>query len=273
VLVVVLAWRGIELLPARTSAHPRFSVDPLRCRVSSPSPWLTPEDLESIRSDSGLLGARFSIFTPGLADRFARGYERSAWVRRAVVTRRRYPNRVDVHLEIRKPVAAARLEDGTYVLVDEEGIRLPGTRGAPKAGPGRPIRLLDGVADPTPEPGSVWSEQVREEAAVARTLLDLPEEIARAVRITAIDLENSGGRVDPARAEILLVTQGGTVIEWGRSRVSPRAALEPAAQAKFEKLRRALRVYPALSGLSRLKLQFDDLVVEEKDGPGHAEGG
>jgi hypothetical protein len=267
-----MAWRGLERVHARTAVHTSFRVDPWRCRARSVPPWLSPKDVESIRRESGLLGPRYSLMTPGLAGRFAEGYERSAWVRRVVASRARYPDRVRVVLELREPVAAVPTEGG-YVLVDVEGIRLPGVRQAVPAVPGRRVPLLSGVAAPPPEAGRVWSRRVREGAAVASVLDDLPADVARAVRVVSIDLENVGGAVDPVRPEVVLATAAGTVIEWGRSCASPRVGLEPYAEAKFEKLRRALRVYPGLRGLSRLKLQFDDLVVEEKDGPGHAAGG
>jgi hypothetical protein len=270
VLAVVLAWRGIEHLNARSAAHPAFVVDPWHCLVRSAPSWLSPDDLESIRRDSGLLAERHSLFSPGLPERYARAYERSAWVRRAVIALLRYPNRLEVHLEIREPVAAVRTEAG-LVLIDEEGVRLPGVRQSLPGG-GRPIRRIVGVESAPPEPGRVWRGAAREGAVVARTLLDLPLDLAREVPVVEIDVGNARGRVDPARSEILLVTECGTVIEWGRSHASPRAALEPRAQMKFEKLRKALQVYPRLAGLSRLKLQFDDIVVEEKDGPGHASG-
>jgi hypothetical protein len=108
---------------------------------------------------------------------------------------------------------------------------------------------------------------------VANVLDDLPADIARAVRVVSIDLANVGGAVDPLLPEVVLATASGTSIEWGRSCASSRVGLEPCAAAKFEKLRRALRVYPGLRRLARLKLQFDDLVVEERDGPAHAAGG
>ena len=262
VALVMLLWVAARRSHAFVARHPAFVVDPAAAVARAPAEWLTGDDLSSMREASGLLGRRFSFFTPGLEGIFRRGYEGSPWVRRVTDVRLVYPNRVAVGLEVRKPVCGVPTADGRGIyLIDESGVRLPGVRSEPPRGLSRPFLTLTGVTGNAPEPGKVWSGQVWEGAAVAEELTELAPEVLHAIDLVSMDVSNVGGRVDRIESEIVLLTKAGVRIHWGRSRHSKYADLEPDLETRFERLRHALKAYPRLAGVRLVKLQYDELYV------------
>jgi len=260
VALVMLLWVAARRSHAFVARHPAFLVDPAATVAAAPAPWLLRSDLDSIRAGSGLLGRRFSFFTPGLEGIFERGYSGSPWVRRVTGVRLVYPNRVNVGLEVRKPVAGVPVSGGV-ILVDEAGVRLPGVRKAPPEGLGSPFLTLAGVTGNPAAAGEVWSGQVWEGAAVAFDLGGLDPDLLRRAGIVSVDVGNVGGRANGVSAEIVLATTSGVRIEWGRSRRSRLGSLDPPLTDKVKHLKRALRAYPRLSGVKTVKLQYDELYV------------
>ncbi len=264
VVVFVLAcWRGSQVVSAWTAVRPAFLVESSGTRILSRAGWLTDDDVRSIRDASGVDSGLYSFFSPKLTSYFDAPYAASPWVRRVVDVRPAYPNRVRVFLEIREPVLGVPVDERGIHLVDERGVRLPGVRSRPPEGLTRPFYRLIGVDGPPPRAGEVWSRGTVEGAAVAGELQALTGDMVAAARIHTVDVANVGGRIDRRRPEILLETASGAVIEWGRSSRSPRAGTEPALADKVKRLRQALRTYPGLAGLDRVKLQFDRLTVVE----------
>ena len=263
VLVAVVVWRGVTTVAARRAAEERHRVYADACQPTELPAWLTERDVAGIRRDSGLAGKSFSLFTPGLAADFANAYARSPWVERVVASRLRAPNRVEVTLAIRKPVAGFLTDRNTIVLVDRHGIRLPGERRREPRGLGHPLFRLTGVKAPPPRAGAVWSPAVAEGARVAFELTGLDPAVDRSAAIFDVDVANVEGREDPARPEILLRAASGAVVEWGRSSLSKLGQLDPPASEKLSTLARAGEGHPGLRGGARVKLQFDGLIVEE----------
>ncbi|MEN8151845.1 MAG: hypothetical protein ABFS86_18670 [Planctomycetota bacterium] len=262
VALVMLLWVAARRSHAFVARHPAFIVDPAAAVARAPAEWLTGEDLVHMREASGLLGRRFSFFTPGLEGIFRRGYEGSPWVRRVTDVRLLYPNRVAVAVEVRKPVCGVPTANGRGMyLIDESGVRLPGIRTGPPRGIGEPFLVLTGVTGLPPEPGEVWSGQVWEGAAVARDLTRLERSVLSILDLTSLDVSNVDGRIDKGESEITLVTKSGVRIEWGRSRHARYAEFGPDVDEKFELIRQALRAYPRLAGLATVKLHYDQLYI------------
>lgn len=267
VVFVLACWRGTQAVAAWAAVRPAFLVESSDCRTLKNADWLTADDVRSIREASGTERGLYSFFSPKLTSFYESPYAASAWVRRVLDVQPVYPNRVRVFLEVREPVLGVVAGGGDIHLVDERGVRLPGVRVRPPEGLTRPFYRLNGVLRPPPRAGEVWSRGTVEGAAVAGELQALTPDMVSAARIHTIDVANIGGRIERRRSEILLETESGAVIEWGRSSLSPRARTEPALADKIERLYQALLYYPGLVGLERVKLQFDRLtVVETGDG-------
>ncbi|MCU0725121.1 MAG: hypothetical protein MUE73_04930 [Planctomycetes bacterium] len=247
----------------RVAAAQCFRLEPALCRVLAKPAWMPASEIEAIRRATGLLDRSLPLYEPGLTERLGEAHAASPWVKRVREVGLFHPNRAVVALELRKPLAGVLMNGRDIVLVDEEGVRLPGLHRRPPKDLGYPLRRIDGVGGAPPAAGVVWSAAVKEGAAVAGELLILPPDLAGALPIVSIDV-SAVGRGGP----VLLTTTSGAVIEWGRSRSHEFGALGPTLAEKVRKLERTLVVHPSLAGVHRVKLQFPDLVVEQTVRPG-----
>jgi len=129
------------------------------------------------------------------------------WVARVNYVRRAADARLEISADYRLPVAMVQ-HRGDFILVDVEGVRLPGKyRYAPA------WKLVQGVGSPPPKAGWRW---VGDDLRAALDLLTLLEKEPFHGQITAVLVENFNGRVDPMRSHLELATdRAGGRIRWG----------------------------------------------------------
>jgi hypothetical protein len=241
-LVVLLVHR--EVFSFITKSR-QFSAPELKTALAPR--WANSQGEELIRIEGG----GKSIFDPQLVESIGRKFEASPWIKKVTAVERVFPDKLLVKFEYRKPHAAIRRENG-YVLIDRDGVRLPGVYVAPPACE-RPVQIT-GVASLPPEPGKTWDDTSLR-AAVAMAEFIPESQLLRRLGIREVDVANFGGRLDPRRSEMTLVTSGGCAVAWGRS---PQASKfgDLSTEEKLENLREVLAVYPDLSGLKRVTLYF-----------------
>jgi len=174
------------------------------------------------------------IFEPGLARRTAEAYLRSPYVRRVRWVRKRFPNQLDVKLELREPFAVIRPEGERRMayVVDEDGVVL-----SPKVyrfSPERLAGLLPMVvvkrAKGYPCAGRVWRDvTVREGIKMLRLCR---EQFAGRVGIREIEVERVVRRDGTVSAHAWLVLKSGTRVQWGDT---PSAVEAPGVASTPEK--------------------------------------
>lgn len=142
-----------------------------------------------------------------LCEDIARRVADVGWVRRVGSVHRLANGRFDISAEYRRPVALVQKES-QFVLVDGHGVRLPGRYAYDPRWP-----LIQGVAAPVPSPGATWpGDDLRAGLAVLERIE--PEPFRD--QITAILVDNFGGRIHPRSSHIELATdQAGGRIGWG----------------------------------------------------------
>jgi hypothetical protein len=241
-LVILLVHR--EVFSFITKSR-RFAAPDLKTAVAPK--WADSQGEELIRIE----GAGKSIFDPKLVERVGQTFESCPWIRKVTSVERVFPNHILIKFEYRRSHAAVRRENG-YVLVDRDGVRLPGVYVAPPACD-RTVRIT-GVASHPPEPGRVWQDDSLR-AALAMTDFVPESTLLRRLGIREVDVANFGGRQDPRRSELSLVTSTGCVVAWGRTSQTSRFG-DLSTEEKLENLREVLAVYPDLSGLKRVTLYF-----------------
>jgi len=228
-----------RVLSGRTGGQPSR----LEVGLRSPPAWM-PESLVS-RIAAAVLppGARY--YDPELAEKVRRVAQMHPWIKR-VVRVEKYPTdnpsvaAVDIEAVFRMPVAKVRAERG-LAYVDAEGYRLPAEQvplwaEARCAEDGRRRYYLDpqgaaagtelsavhymmieGVAAPAPAVGEKWPG---EDIAAGLKLVELVSNRPYAYQITAVDVSNFGGRLDPAEPHLRMWAQVGrlrpTCIKFGR---------------------------------------------------------
>jgi len=241
-LVVLLVHR--EVFSFITQRR-QFSAPPIKTAVAPK--WATSQGEELIRIE----GAGKSIFDPKLVEDVGRKFESCAWVRKVTSVERVFPDRLLIKFEYRRAHAAVRRENG-YVLVDRDGVRLPGVYLAPPPCD-RSVQIA-GVASQPPEPGKVWQdESLRAAVAMADFIPESP--LLERLGIREVDVANFGGRLDPRRSELSLVASTGCTIAWGRTAQTSKFG-DLSTEEKLENLREVLAVYPDLNGLKRVTLYF-----------------
>ena len=132
-----LLWRPLngETRSYESSAQARLSDAAVRgAFLNQPRPSaISAQDFKQLAQEGVAAAANHSVFEAGLSRKIAQTCERNAWVERVREVRLRFPARVELELEFRKPYA--RTERGT--VLDRRGFALnvsadiPGVRGLP----------------------------------------------------------------------------------------------------------------------------------------------
>ncbi len=129
------------------------------------------------------------------------------WVARVNFVRRTADARFEVGAHYRLPVAMVQQAD-EFLLVDRKGVRLPGTYLYDPA-----WKLIQGLGGAAPQAGTHWEGDDLDAA------LAIVAAVAREPyndQITAVLVDNLGGRRDPLRCHIELATdRAGGRIRWG----------------------------------------------------------
>lgn len=241
-LVVLLIHREVYSFIAR---RPQYSVPEIRSAVAPR--WAEKYGVEMVRVD----GPGSSLFDPGLVGRVGLAFESCPWIRRVVAVERVFPDQLRVRFEYRHAHVAVRRPNG-YVLVDEEGIRLPGVFVEPPAC--ERASVITGVASLPSEPGKKWDDPALSEAMAMAEYVH-SNDLLRRLGVREIDAANFGGRADPRRSELTLVTRAGCELAWGRTPATARFG-DASSEEKLENLREVMAAYPDLNGLRRVKLYF-----------------
>ncbi len=208
----------------------RFVLENWRLEVGALPGWVTPDiraEIDGLRLEG--VGARLSLFSPGVLARVKEGLEHSPWIKTVADMEIRYPTFekpgvLGLELHLRRPAALVE-QGGLFYLADVEGTRLGEPyREAPTEWFGIPS--ITGIPSPgaLPGPGERWtSRDVEQGIEVARVLHE--NHIHRDYPgrpIDAIDLTNLHGRVAPRESEIVLLC-GRQRFAWGRSPISAGA--------------------------------------------------
>jgi hypothetical protein len=231
--------------------------------------------LSEVRAALAALGP-FDLALPHAAEQLARALEQACpWVQSVREVTKLYPNRVHVALELRRAVARVVL-DGTIVALDANGVVLPPAALDLQWPSGGPIPRLAGVRPaPCPPAGCRVPPhpEILQGLSVAADLASRPLGSRRdPVHLAAIDVSgvprgpgarHPGGR----RCEIVLRTQTGVEIWWGRAAASPLAAVELSVEEKVARLNVVLRRYPGLRGLERACVFYDDPTIVKAQPP------
>jgi hypothetical protein len=266
-LGVVLVALAMQRVRAYVSAGPRHRVHPDRVRVIEKPSWLSDADIEAMIRVADLR-EDFGYYDEGMAETFRAAWSRSGRVSSegSVDVSLIHPNRVGLSIPIRRPVAAVHdFSDAEHplVLVDRRCACWPvrfavNDPDLARFGDSLPVIWGVGVAVKTPPAGSnAWGdERVRHGVAVAVDLRrGMDATLASRAKIRKIHVSHVDNR-EPHRSEIVLESEGGLMIEWGRSSASDLASGEVSVAKKIANLRLVFRS-PDRGRGSVVKVQFD----------------
>jgi len=237
VAVALLAYGGLTAAFFRSSGRgpDAFVVVPRVANKGCAPNWLPAAEVERLNSlASGVRGR--SILSQHLARDLAVCYEESPWVSRVLHVRRAYPNRLDVTLAIRKPVAFVRKASGPTVVLDAEGWRLPVS-----ADPTGLVRLTGTVSRP-PRAGSRWdSMRVTDGLRALGRYGAFIDEQPSLRNFAPVELRVGGWSRPDGRPVVEIVTKRGFPVVWGVDLPGGAASVAgPSAEEKLAALAAAL---------------------------------
>lgn len=170
-----------------------------------------PDRLESLALDD-LNGAAADLLARDWVDDrlcrdVAEGLAGVGWVAGVNFVRRTGDARLEVSASYRLPAAMVQ-QQAEFLLVDAEGVRLPGSYRYSPA-----WKLIQGVNAPAPSPGSTWAgRDLRAGLDIIAALGGEPF----SQQVTGILVENSEGRIDARLSHVELATdRAGGRIRWG----------------------------------------------------------
>ncbi|MEK7309812.1 MAG: hypothetical protein AAB038_03260 [Planctomycetota bacterium] len=251
---------------AHYAIEPQYQINLAPLEVLAAPDWCNDPSFEDAIRNSMKLEGQISIFDKDLIPRLLAKYENNPWVARVDSIEKQFPNKLNVKLELRRPVVVVELKKWNnrsfYYLVDKDSVRIPGEY---YTVPNLPITLpiVVGVRNSPPMPGQRWQDQGLTDAIdVAGAFKQY--DVYQKLDIAAIDITNSGGRRNKQSSEIVILTGNHTQIEWGRP-VNTDKPFELSAAEKIKNLCRVLEVSPQLQGIKVVKVQFDQpyIVLQE----------
>jgi Cell division protein FtsQ/DivIB, C-terminal len=275
---LVLLVVGLVVRQARAQALriPGARLDARAVRFVSLPPGLGPDFVAAL-TDCRHLAFDVSVFDEGAEDAVREVVARHPMVAAVRSVRIRYPDRVDVRVDLRRPAAWLRVRGPGgrpgYLLVSQDGHLLPDAPYARLLARTRvPLPVVTGVrAAPPRYAGQSWQdpdEQVAEGLAAAAVAVRLYQDLLGRVHVQTIDVSRFPAPVERRHlGEVRLVLQDGTVVEWGRTdRARQRVASEDGYETKAWRLERLLERPDRRPG-GRLEVRFP-LPGEGRDAPG-----
>jgi hypothetical protein len=184
-----------------------------------------------------------SAFDRQLLEDTAMALQSNPWVRHVNMVRRIYDqgpgDEIEIDCDYRAPIALVKWGE-YYWLVDGESIKLPEQYTEdelPKIMIGMDgkinVRIILGVEHAPPESGEKW---VGEDLSGGLDLARLLAGRDFADQVRAIDVSNINGRKDDREAQLVLTTQFGTQIRWGRPPSASDGFVEAPASTKLNAL-------------------------------------
>src|SRR5688572_20140416 len=266
-----------RVAPRSEERERAFLVDPAHLELASAPAWFDGPIEENLRAALAALAPAPLRDDDDVSELLNSLAGASGWIRSLDRVEKRYPNRLEIEVTLRRPVALLETED-ELVLVDAEGVVV-----APAAEAGRflerhELPLVHGprpLADGTP--GTIVRDRWLEEGL--RVALELaPHRGTLADRMLHLDVIDVSAQASPSRSEsqhggalteVELWTREGIAIEWGRSSTHPQfGALELPPDAKVRALLRVAAKHPELAGIRRIRLQFDQpFVIRDETSP------
>ena len=197
-------------------------------------PWLSPRDLADINS-AVRFSERTSMYDRDICHDVAGRYRNNPWIREVLNVRRSFPDRIEVELAVRRPVAFVRQGRQLY-LVDREGVRLPAESQSISSG-GYPV--IDGVGNRVPAVGSPWnSRSLADSLSLVECLDRVLDGRGAGMRLAGVRVTAGGANVDHM-PQMVARTASGMIIDWGSFNQS-KTYLYPSAAEKRSELTRVL---------------------------------
>lgn len=170
--------------------------------------------------------------------------ESQAIVKKVVKIKREFPNKLEIELEIRRPLFAIKKDK--YYLIDEDMVLVAITDSLPEFVEGP---YISGVKSPVVDIGQKWNPQEIKCAVEIVNLIRQNSTLSE-LDILAVDMSNFDARQDKYESHIVFILKNGAKILWGCAPEHDSVSVEQ----KIENLKKILTEYPMLLGLCHARV-------------------
>ena len=265
------------------ASWPELQPKSLTLTLTTMPPWLHPragQQLAKVVREAQTSGDRpASLLDTSRPQRLADLLGQQSWISAVEEVRSEWPADMHLRFRIRRPMAVVSWR-GEDWLLDDLGMALPSGLFRHRIPGEEPSALLvsqatalvlprfTGLPRAGLGPGLGQGSDARDRAlihglAVVRDLnqRDMVERLA----VAAVDLSNVAGKRNHLASEVVLISQQGTRIEWGRSSASGR--LQRTTASKLDHLESVLNRSASLQAVRSLSLRWDDQVFVPHPNP------
>lgn len=262
VVVALALWAVGAVLWRQTREHvlsgPEYRLTSESIALSPAPRWIHTNIADDVLQQMTISGPA-SLLDDDLAERLAKAFELHPWIAKVNRVEKRYPARVEVSVEYRRPVLMVEVPLAPDEVADpEEANSVPGDARPTRVGGLYPVdahavllptadfskveaanypRLSDIHTLPLGPVGTPWGDaRVSGAAEIAALLFDDWERL-RLHRIVPSEQPQAGGSSDDYSYE--LMSRDGARIKWGQ-RPSSQLAGEATAREKLDRLRQFL---------------------------------
>ena len=217
VLIVGGCAAGLAFLWRSAMADPRFRMDGETLGMGG-AVRECPESVEDLRAIGLAFNGR-SLLDPFLIGDLEHAYGSSVWVKRVVRMRRSFPNRIDLELLLRIPVAQVK-SNNRYWLIDADGVLLPVEgSAAPFPRLSEIVGVTSKVIGDRPKPGTVWHDEgVVGGLGILRAFWGSPLSEALPVERIVVNtgvFKSESGDMKEIRRRFEVVSENNVVVRWG----------------------------------------------------------
>ena len=214
VIVVVIAfsviWLGKFTWRYLTNQD-MFLVSPMTFSFETPD-WATDKFINEINNIHGLK-KKYNIFEKDLTKKIVATYENNPLISKVHYVERELPNRLNIKLELRRPVAVVKRKDKEY-LIDKDCVRLPDRfYKYPEEG-NDSIYIISRKSVNIPGYGERWNDKSIEDGINLLNYLK-HNKIDKLLKIASIDVSKVRGNHKDGNIEVELWTKNGAMIKWG----------------------------------------------------------
>lgn len=249
-----------------------YVADPEQCELERAPAWFGADVEADVRAALAALPPQ-TLRDDAAVEAFAASLARSCgWIRSVDRAAKRYPNRLELGLTLRRPVALVEGSEQLW-LADAEGVLVAPVGQAAEYVKEHDLPIVHsaGKLAGCASGRSLADRAVLDGLAVAREIAPFRTQLqGRDLDVVIIDVAGPRRAGATALSEVDLYTRTGLAIEWGRARSGGRlGALEPAPDAKIRGLLNVAARRSGMSGVRCVRLQFTPpaVVNEDPNGP------
>ena len=194
--------------------------------------WISDNGVERI-NDFIVFHGEVGLFDKNISQEIAFRYKQNHLFKRVIAVKRIFPNKINMSLELRKPLAEINSNNGNF-LIDRDSIRISYDYYNWPINGEQTVYILVNKLKNTPLEGKKCKDK---RIILATDLVRFLKKnnADKALEIETIDASNAGKKYTKDTSGIVMLTKSGTMIKWGHTGLEKETD-EPSDEVKLKNL-------------------------------------